>query len=342
MTGFTSQEVNSAGENPRLRYVVPVVWEGVLTATSSIHQGGEKLGFNSYLRRERYALETVTQGRGGVNFVDVPIISGNSLRGILRGLGADLWWVGVGEPELSTAVAHAVWSGGSLAKNSTTTLSGRNLMEVMEVCPVVEIFGTAGGGRIVDGKLSVSKVIPLCEEVTSFVPEEYRHFCGNSFWDFLQMEQYSRRGAKNVTRINSNLSVTSSRGNANSAQVSGETKRVKKTVKGVVGGDELDDVSVRGEGEGVMRYGVESFIPGTKFYVKISAHHLSSSSFSFLSNLIKEFVALGHLGGRSGTGLGSFSAEFNKTPETIDEKVWLNHVESFPTEVILERLGRLS
>ena len=341
MTNSAHQEVNFSDSDSglRLRYVVPVVWEGVLTATSSIHQGGERLGFNSYLRRERYALGTPSEGREGFNFIDVPTISGNSFRGVLRGLGADLWWVGVGEPELSTAVAHAIWSGGSLAKNSTTTLSGRNLMEVMEVCPVVELFGTAGGGRIVDGKLSVSKVTPLCVEMKSFIPEEYQQFCTHSFWDFIQMEQYSRRGAKNVTQTSHNIHTPLIQVGQGTDQTVGEDEggEVKSVRKKKV------DVNItEGEGDGVMRYGVESFIPGTMFYIKISAQHLSPTSFSFLSNIINEFTTRGHLGGRSGTGLGNFSASFTKTPTPVNNDAWLKRVQSFPHEILLERLGRLS
>lgn len=162
-----------------------IKWDGTVTALSSIAHGSESLGTVTYLRREKMFLSD-----GSLE--EIPVISGNSWRGIMRDIAADLWWEKAGKPKLTLPVMHALWSGGALAKLSGPTLSGARLQELKTVCPVVGVFGTAGGGRIISGCLQVGKMIPICEETKHIIPEQ--HLIDNlpSFWDLTQIEYYSR------------------------------------------------------------------------------------------------------------------------------------------------------
>ena len=115
-------------------------WQAIVTAGSGIVHGGDTLGTVTYLRRER-----ILTPHGEVE--DIPVISGNSVRGRLRALAVDSWWADRQEPALPTATAHALFSGGSLTRATDEPLSGSRLLRVHEVCPPLEIFGAAGGGR---------------------------------------------------------------------------------------------------------------------------------------------------------------------------------------------------
>ena len=282
-----------------------LTWEGILVATSSIHQGGESLGYTSYLRRERYHTES--------GFLDIPTISGNSLRGVLRTIAAGLWWDAVGQPLMTTAVAHAIWSGGSLAKNSTHNLTGMNLLEVLEACPVVEIFGTAGGGRIIDGKLSVSKLVPLVEQTKPYIPKPYQKFCTHSVWDYLQMESYSRKGI-----------------NETNTHITHERKDVEANSPG-------NDV-----GEGRMRYQVESFTAGTKFHFKVSTQRLSEAGLVLLLETMRKFTEEGHVGGRSSVGFGSFALNLDKEPQGLHSQDLIKVLARLTKSETQERLARLN
>lgn len=153
-----------------------------MTALTSIVHGGESLGTVRYLRRERFLLADGT-------FEDIPVLSGNMLRGMLRRTAADLWWEEVGRPALPMAVAHAIWSGGAMAKSTTDPLTAAKLQEVRLACPVVGLFGAAGGGRVVDGTVQVGKAIPVCAETVHVRPEGPM---GPSIWDLTQIEYFSK------------------------------------------------------------------------------------------------------------------------------------------------------
>jgi len=162
-----------------------VRWEGIVTAESSIAHGAETLGTVTYLRRERFLMPD-----GSVE--QIPTVSGNAVRGLLRDTAADLWWKSAGEPKLTLAVMHALWSGGALAKIAGEPLTGSRLAEVKTACPVVGVFGTAGGGRIIGGALQVGKLVPMCQETAHVLPEHLRTSNLPSIWDLTQLEYYSR------------------------------------------------------------------------------------------------------------------------------------------------------
>lgn len=156
-------------------------WDARLTALSSVMHAGESLGTVRYLRRERFLLPD-----GSVE--DIPVLSGNMLRGILRRLAADLWWDAMGRPKMSMALGHAIWSGGALAKSTTDPLSTVRLQQVRAACPVVGLFGAAGGGRIVEGAVQVRKALPLCSELLFVTGVE----SPTSIWDMTQIEYLSK------------------------------------------------------------------------------------------------------------------------------------------------------
>lgn len=160
-------------------------WEGLATAKTSIAHSSQSLGTITYLRREKLLLPS-----GVVE--EVPVVSGNGLRGLLRDAAADLWWEAAGEPQLSLAVQHAVWSGGALAKSNGEPLTGSLLQEVRKACPVIGLFGTAGGGRLIDGCLQVGKLIPVCKETEHLIPAKLRNENLPSVWDLTQIEYYNR------------------------------------------------------------------------------------------------------------------------------------------------------
>lgn len=168
-------------------------WEGVTVATSSISHGGETLGQVQYLRRERILTP------GGAT--EIPLISGNTARGRLRDTGAQLWWDDAGRPKLPPAAVHTIFSGGTLTKSAGEPLSGARLAEVKHLCPPVDVFGAAGGGRIIDGRLAVGKMVPICREAAGLVPERFLPDGGRHLpdvWDITGIEWYSKRGDPDV------------------------------------------------------------------------------------------------------------------------------------------------
>jgi CRISPR type IV-associated protein Csf2 len=288
-----------------------VRWEGVVSAVSSIVHSEQSLGTVRYLRRERFLLPTG-------EFEDVPVISGNAWRGLLRRECADLWWQAVGEPKLTLAVAHAIWSGGALAKSSGVPLSGNRLVKVREYCPVIGLFGTAGGGRIVEGRVQIGKMIPICEETKHVIPEK---FLGEetslpSLWDLTQIEYYSKFPADLV--------------NSEKVENSFLEKNLDPNEEKTLDSDE--DVAM-------ARFGVESFVAGTKFYTWASCSWASNSELSLFVNGLNNYMENAVVGGflRNGHGVLNMDLQQIGDRHEVDAGLWKKEIA--PREDFLEVLA---
>lgn len=249
-----------------------IKWAGTATAISSIVHSAETLGTINYLRRERVLMPDGT-------FEDIPVISGNALRGMLRDTAADLWWNEVGRPKLTLPVAHALWSGGALAKASGPVLSGSRLQDLRRCCPVIGVFGTAGGGRIIAGALQVGKLIPICAETAHLLGKPDTKSLP-SVWDLTQIEYYSR--------------IPDERGTDTTA---------------------LDDSE-----SGLARFGVETFLAGTRFNSWISLAGASAAEEAFFAEVLGLFTDDARVGGMARAGHGQLSMDLlpGREPQTED------------------------
>lgn len=235
-------------------------WEGVITAESSIAHGAETLGTITYLRRERFLMPD-----GSVE--QIPVVSGNALRGLLRDTAADLWWHAVGTPKLTLAVMHALWSGGSLAKVSGDPVTGARLAELKNACPVVGVFGTAGGGRLIGGSLQVGKLVPICIETAHLLPESLRAEPLPSIWDLTQIEYYSKIP------------------------------------------NDMADEPTQDAHSLLARYGVETFIAGTRFHSWMTLTWPTPAEEAFFTEVLEAFSPNARVGGMARAGHGAISLQ---------------------------------
>src|SRR3990172_4146235 len=188
---------NGKSSTPKKRRIEmqTLVFEGTMTALTSISHIGDSHGVNSKLRREK-----VIQPNGSVE--EIPIISGNALRGILRDRGMlhmlKLLGYGVNDETgevkgLSLSAFYFLFSGGALTKD----LGNRGL-DVDEarrwrgLIPLVAVFGGAMGNQIMPGKAKIGKAIPICTETAHIIPERYLGGV-DSVWELCQEEAYTRR-----------------------------------------------------------------------------------------------------------------------------------------------------
>jgi len=246
--------------------------EGVATLLSSVSHGGEHAGTVQMLRRER-----VVQPDGSVT--EVPVISGNALRGILRDHSAGLLWRALGEPELPLPVFHVLWSGGALAKaGAGHVITSQQLAELRRLVPHVSLFGAAGGGRIIEGKLLVGKLTPVCAETAHIMPPGALAGGERSIWEMLQVEEFSRRD---------------------------DAKRPALTAA-IAGGGVLESGDGKPDGPAQqMRYGIETIAAGTRLHWWIGLRDVTGLEAETFRAALASWAADGaHLGGRSATGHG--------------------------------------
>src|SRR5579859_331239 len=167
---------------------------GTFTALSSITHFGDSIGgTEQVLRREK-----MIQLDGSV--VEVPVISGNSWRGQLRDCGMramlDTIAAALGRErlELPSQAFHFLFSGGALSRDDAQSIDMGAARRLRELIPLVGIFGGATKGQIMQGKLQIDKIVPVCAETAHVLPDDLAShpLAALSIYELLGMEHYTR------------------------------------------------------------------------------------------------------------------------------------------------------
>lgn len=253
---------------------VTIRWTGVATAISSVVHNGESLGTISLLRREGWI-------RSDGTVIDIPLVSGNALRGVLRRRGEELMReVLQYEGELAPSVAHALFGGGVLSRRTGDPLSGARLHELRSLIPQLAIFGGSIAGRVMDGIVDVGKLIPVCVETHDDL-DLPRSALGDTLLsadDLIQVEAYSRND-----------------------ESAGSTYA------------HLIRESAAAEPSTLMRYSAETFMAGTRFAMMINLRGATPFEAAFFRELMELFTEDARVGGRRGQGHGRLSLQLTAT-----------------------------
>ncbi len=279
------------------------VFEGTMTVLTSISHIGESHGINSRLRREK-----IVQPDGTVE--EVPIISGNALRGILRDRGMlhMLRALGYGVNEktgeisgLSLSAFYFLFSGGALTKSSGTGLDIDKARQWRQLIPLVALFGGAMGNQIMPGKAKIGKAIPICQETLHLLPDRLAN--GReivSVWDMCQEEAYTRRDDEKNENLRQLI-------NPGARKILEDASRAKREKRGT---DE--DVSQDTGQKQQMRYFVETIAAGTELFWDITLDDVSDLEFEAFYATLIQFAKFPYIGGKSGIGHGKVSISFDK------------------------------
>lgn len=93
----------------------------------------------------------------------VPVISGNSIRGILRRLCMKDFCVTAGIEKLNKKTYHMLFTGGML-DGSTRYEEIAEKEKLIEMCPFIGLFGCAAGNQMIAGHMTVGAMRPICIE----------------------------------------------------------------------------------------------------------------------------------------------------------------------------------
>lgn len=293
-----------------------VEFTGVVTALSSIyHGGGQSIGVNSKLRREKFV-----QPDGSVE--EVPLISGNAIRGVLRDRGMLHMCraLGYGEPDesnkpagLSLPAFYFLFSGGSLTKTADRGIDIDRARELRRLIPLVSVFGGAMGNQIMPGKLKIDKMIPICAETVHLLPEQYREENVLSIWEYLQEEMYTRKDDEKDE--NKRLLIDSQVRALLEAEA--RSKREAKSQPAI----QTDT----GQNQQMM-YFVETFAAGVRFYWSIVLDDVTDVEFDAFGVALAEFARMPYVGSKSNVGLGKVAIKLNNW-HTIDSRIVTNSTE---------------
>jgi hypothetical protein len=145
------------------------IYPGIITALSPIHQGGdEKSGNTQMIKRIAFMVD----GKKTM----IPVISGNSIRGVLRRLIMADMLERLDYTLENIKVYHILFSGGSLesVESDAGYLNLETRRKIRETLPPLSLLGTSMGNQMPSGKLEVDFALPICSELAGFLPAQHR------------------------------------------------------------------------------------------------------------------------------------------------------------------------
>lgn len=281
-----------------------------ITALSSISHIGDSFGNSAKLRREK-----VVQPNGSVE--QVPMISGNAIRGMLRDMGMKYMLELLGEPPLSMPAFYFLFSGGSLTKQAGKAIDIDRARRIAELIPLVTIFGGAVGNQIMPGRLQMGKMVPICAETRHIVPSAYQeNLSVNSIWEYLQEESYTRRDDEKNPHL---------RGLIESEQRTLlDAAKIEKTAL-----DKNDDIDREAGQHQQMIYSTETFAAGTRFWWKLTLMDVSQIEYEAFLSCLMEFAKNPVIGGKGAIGLGRVAIKFDHW-HSIDPNIVAGEQLSWP------------
>jgi len=172
---------------------------GFLKAKSPIFHGGdEKTGSVVLLRRMKFIVDEEP--------TDVPYISGNAVRGVWRRLIFKDMLEKIGyEIDLSKKggqkLYHTLFTGGVLetVDESSSGIIDINLKRnVLSLIPPARLLGFSIGNQMIEGKLKVGHLLPICKELVDYLPDNVHP--KNSFYELIGHSFQTRKDDLRVDR----------------------------------------------------------------------------------------------------------------------------------------------
>ena len=142
--------------------------------TPIFHGGDEKTGVVILLHRMKFLTED------GIE--EIPIISGNAIRGVLRRIAMKDFFDQIGyeidvESKKGIYLYHAFFSGGILEtveEKESGVIDIAMKKRIFSLLPPVRLFGFSYKNQMVTGKLKVGHALPVCRELRDFLPSDVK------------------------------------------------------------------------------------------------------------------------------------------------------------------------
>jgi len=270
--------------------------EGVLTALSPVfHGGSEKTGSVVLLNR----LKFLVNGKP----TDVPIVSGNQVRGRLRRLISKDFLELAGyqldlDQKKHQKLYHTLFAGGVLTavEEEESGVVDLNLKaRIVKYILPIRLFGASYANQMVEGRVLIGHLLPVCREL-----KEYTSI--DSDVSFYQL----------ITRM---------------FQTRRDELRIPVKKKKSEGEEEEEAVQM------IVEY--ECFAPGTRFYHEIVLETTRDSEELDLSTLyraIELWMQKPFIGGKSSIGFGKLRIEY-EWPKQTDSSAYIQFIEKSKSEI---------
>lgn len=247
-------------------------FDGIITAISPIHHGGdESTGSRATLRRMKFLVPSTD--KLGFKKMDIPVISGNSIRGVLRRLVMRDMLDTLDYKLKSIKTYHMLFAGGTLESVSSSDAGAINLdmrKRLRASIPALSIFGSAVGNQMIEGKMKCSYAIPVCSELQTYLPNDMLNpkLNQNSIYELVSDDFTTRR-------------------------------------------DDLHGERDEDKAAHQMIVNFEVMAPGTDFYHKFTLLDCSDVESAVLGRALELWEKRPYIGGKSSIGLGEIELHYS-------------------------------
>lgn len=218
--------------------------------------------------------ETVVTSMGELD--TVPIVSGSSLRGVLRRISEAITAEILDyEARLPVPVAHLLTNGGSLAK-AAAPMSNEQERALRSLFPHLSLFGGAASGKVMAGKLFVGKLLPEVLELEHLLGDRTAGRPLVMAEDLLAEEQFTHLSDARFTSTEA-------------------------------------PVATSGDDSPQQRISVEVIPAGARLHAEITLLHATPLEASYFLAVLSEFATHSFVGGRRAAGHGQVSATIHTT-----------------------------
>lgn len=134
---------------------------GKITAIEPISHIGSVRSIDSKFSREKMML---TSKSGITKVIEVPVVSGNSLRGVLRRRAGYrlLEMLCISKESLKEGLQHMIFSGGMLQKGAGGgVIDTQFITKIRQNLPIISLFGSVAGQQMIQSKMDVGQLIPI-------------------------------------------------------------------------------------------------------------------------------------------------------------------------------------
>lgn len=221
---------------------------------------------------------------------EIFLYSGNAFRGMLRDKAADYMMRGLGITSMPLDTFYLFFSGGAIGGEQSIDIDqARRLRKAL---PMFSIFGGGVGNQLVEGKMNVGALYPICRETSHLLSDAIGGnpipwAAKNSWREFLTEQNYTRTDdAKNEGLREKYLEAA-------------ETPLLPGEESGTGNDKKKSDRKPQ-----QMRYGMELLAPGTPLYQRIDLIDMNDLELGAFVSGLCEFQEHPYLGGANGKGHG--------------------------------------
>ena len=240
--------------------------KGTIKVISPLHTGSDvNAGIDRlYRRMDIFVNNKIEQ---------IPIISGNSIRGIMRDLIAVDLIEKLKLKNLQLSVYDLLFSGGSLQKGSKTgVIDVLKVNKIRYLFPMLALFGGCLSNHIMQGEFNCGYAWLVCQETNNITGLKNK----SSYIDFLGEDFGTRQDnvLQDIDKINAK-----------------EFKVRKQPIQ--------------------MKYNYEVIIPGAKFVQEFQVNTIDKITESAFTKTLELFINYSFLGARSSSGFGKVDLDYD-------------------------------